>query len=102
MKIQFSMLTLIAVLGMAASVKAQTAAAWTFPGSVAPTSVGAHISAGSTTSGSDVGSLGFSGSDFFGQDGWPSGAIDLNAYLQVTVAPNTGYYLVLNTISMNL
>jgi hypothetical protein len=95
-------LTLITVLGMVSGVKAQTAAAWTFPGSVAPTTVGAQITASNTTIGSDIGSVGFSGSDFFGQDGWPSGAIDLNAYLQVTVSPNTGYYLVLNSISFNL
>jgi hypothetical protein len=102
MKLHFLTLTLITVLGTALSGKAQTAAAWTFPGSTAATTIGANISAGNTGLGSDVGSLGYSGSDFFGQDGWPSGAIDLNAYLQVTVAPNTGYYLVLNTISMNL
>jgi hypothetical protein len=102
MKLQFLTLTLITVSGMTLSGKAQTAAAWTFPGSTAATTIGANISAGNTGLGSDVGSLGYSGSDFFGQDGWPSGAIDLNAYLQVTVAPNTGYYLVLNSISFNL
>jgi hypothetical protein len=102
MKIQVSTLTLIAVLAMTVDVKAQTAATWTFPGSVTPTTTGANITASNTTIGSDIGSVGFSGTDFYGQDGWPSGAIDLNAYLQVTVAPNTGYYLVLNTISMNL
>ena len=102
MKTQFLTLTLITVLGATLPAKAQTAAAWTFPGSVAPTTVGAHLAAGNTTSGSDVGSLGFSGSDFYGQDGWPSGAIDLNAYLQVTVSPNAGYYLVLNSISFQL
>ena len=75
---------------------------WTFPGSVAPTTTGASITASNTTIGSDIGSVGFSGTDFYGQDGWPSGAIDLNAYLQVTVSPNVGYYLVLNAISFNL
>lgn len=102
MKIQFGVLTLISVLGMTISAKAQTAAAWTFPGSVAPTTVGANITASNTTGGSDVGSLAFSGADFYGQNGWPSGSIDLNAYFQVTVTPNTGYYLVLNTISFNI
>jgi hypothetical protein len=95
-------LTLVAVLGMTLSVKAQTAAAWTFPGSVSPTTVGANITASNTTGGSDVGSLAFSGTDFYGQDGWPSGGIDLNAYFQVTVTPSTGYYLVLNSISFTL
>jgi hypothetical protein len=102
MKNRLLMLTLITGLGMVSGVKAQTAAAWTFPGSVAPTTVGAQITASNTTIGSDIGSVGFSGSDFFGQDGWPSGAIDLNAYLQATVSPSTGYYLVLNSISFNL
>jgi hypothetical protein len=102
MKNLLLVLTLITVSGMVSGVKAQTAAAWTFPGVVTPTTVGAHISASNTTLGSDVVSLGFSGSDFYGQDGWPSGAIDLNAYLQVTVSPSAGYYLVLNSISFNL
>jgi hypothetical protein len=102
MKIQVSTLTLIAVLAMTVHVKAQTAAGWTFPGSVTPTTTGANITASNTTIGSDVGSVGFSGTDFYGQDGWPSGAIDLNAYLQVIVSPNAGYYLVLNSISFNL
>jgi hypothetical protein len=102
MKNRLLMLTLVIVLGMVSGVKAQTAAAWTFPGVVTPTTVGAQITASNTTIGSDIGSVGFSGSDFFGQDGWPSGAIDLNAYLQVTVSPSTGYYLVLNSISFNL
>jgi hypothetical protein len=102
MKIQVSTLTLTAVLAMTVQVKAQTAAIWTFPGSVTPTTVGANITASNTTIGSDIGSVGFSGTDFYGQGGWPSGVVDLNAYLQVTVSPNAGYYLVLNSISFNL
>ena len=87
---------------MTVHAKAQTAATWTFPGSVTPTTTGANITASNTTIGSDIAGLGFSGTDFYGQDGWPSGAIDLNAYLQITVSPNTAYYLVLNSISFNL
>lgn len=102
MKTPISTLTLIAVLAMTGKVKAQTAAAWTFPGSVVPTTTGANITASSTTIGTDIPSLGFSGTDFYGQDGWPSGAIDLNAYLQVSVSPHAAYFLVLNSISFNL
>jgi hypothetical protein len=102
MKIPSSTFTLIAALAMTVHAKAQTAATWTFPGSVTPTTTGANITASNTTIGSDIAGLGFSGTDFYGQDGWPSGAIDLNAYLQITVSPNTAYYLVLNSISFNL
>jgi hypothetical protein len=87
----------------AAGLQAQVAANWSFPGgSASATSVGQNISASAITAGSDVGGLGNSGSDFFGYDNWPSGAIDLNAYLQLQVSASSSYYLVLNSISLNL
>ena len=59
MKIQPSLLTLITVLWLTVSAKAQTAAAWTFPGTTAATTTGANITAGNTGLGSDIVSLGF-------------------------------------------
>jgi hypothetical protein len=84
---------------------AQTAASWTFGGSSAAASTtGAHIIASSVTMGTDVtGGPQFSGTDFFGQDGWPATTtIDPNAYMQFVVSSGSGFYLVLNTISIQL
>ena len=95
----------IAGLWMSTDARAQTAAAWSFSGeSVAASTVGADITATAVSMGSDVTGGGqFSGSDFFGQDGWPATTtIDPNAYMQFSVSPNSGYYLVLNTVALNL
>lgn len=96
---------MIALVGMNGRVSAQTAASWTFTGnSAAPNTTGANISASSVTMGPDItGGANFSGTDFFGQDGWPAtAAVDGNAYMQVVLSPGSGYYLVLNTFSIKL
>lgn len=90
---------------MSMDARAQTAATWSFSGSsVDPSATATGITASKVTMGSDVTGGGqFSGSDFFGQDGWPATAIiDPNAYMQFTIGPGSGYYLVLNTVVMNL
>lgn len=38
--------------------------------------------------------------EYYGEGGWPAGTLDANAYLQFTLSPGTGYYLVLNTMKM--
>jgi hypothetical protein len=100
-------ITVLVIVGlwMSMGARAQTAATWNFSGmSVAPSATGANITATNVTMGSHVTGGGqFSGSDFFGQDGWPAAtSIDPNAYMQFTVSPGSGYYLVLNTVAMNL
>lgn len=100
-------LTVLVITGfwLSGSAQAQTAAAWNFTGSsAAANTTGANITATSVTMGSDVtGGAQFSGTDFFGQDGWPAtAAIDPNAYMQFTISPKSGYYLVLNTMSLQL
>lgn len=95
----------IAGLWMSTDARAQTAAAWNFSGSsVAPSTTGANITASSVAQGPAITGGGqFSGSDYFGQDGWPATTtIDPNAYMTFTVSPNSGYYLVLNTVTLNL
>jgi hypothetical protein len=96
-------LTVLVLLMISAGLQAQTAATWTFPGgSAAATTSGSNITASAITAGPDLGGLSNSGSDFFGYDNWPSGAIDMNAYLQLKVSANSSYYLVLNSITVNL
>src|ERR1700761_557560 len=89
-------ITVLVITGlwMSMGARAQTAAAWNFSGSsVAPSTIGANITATNVTQGPDVTGGGqFSGSDYFGQDGWPATTtIDPNAYMQFTVSPNSGF-----------
>jgi hypothetical protein len=85
---------------LTAGAEAQTAANWNFNSTLSGTA-GSNITASSVSPGSSIVSNAFNGStEFYGQDGWPFGAIDPNAYLQFSVSPNTGYYLVLNTVTM--
>jgi hypothetical protein len=97
-----SIVVLITGLLITSKVSAQTSAAWLYNGQVTPSATGANITAGNTTLGSAIVTGAFNGPDYFGEGGWPSGSIDLNAYIQVTLGPNSGYYLVLNSITMNL
>jgi hypothetical protein len=95
----------IAGLWMSTDARAQTAASWNFTGSsAAANTIGANITASSVTMGSDVtGGAQFSGADFFGQDGWPATTtIDPSAYMQFVISPSSGYYLQLNTLSLQL
>jgi hypothetical protein len=39
-----------------------------------------------------------SSSEYYGEGGWPAGALDPNAYLQFSLTPNTGYQLDLSSI----
>jgi hypothetical protein len=84
--------------------RAQTAATWSFNNTTAATVGGGEfLTASNVTVGSDIGSIAFNGTDFYGQDGWPTTAtIDANAYFQFTLTANSNYYLVLNTVSLAL
>jgi hypothetical protein len=100
----FIVLVIVGIL-MSMDTRAQTAASWSFAGtSTAANATGANITASSVTMGPDVTGGGqFSGGDFFGEDGWPATTtIDPNAYMQFVVSPSSGYYLVLNTITLML
>ncbi|MBS1605635.1 MAG: hypothetical protein JST42_23420 [Bacteroidetes bacterium] len=92
----------LAVFSIAFGASAQTAVSWGFNSTLAG-SPASHISASAVSLGSSIVSNSFNGStEFYGQDGWPAGAIDANAYLQFTVSPSTGYTLVLNSVAMTV
>jgi hypothetical protein len=88
----------------ASATTAQTAATWSFNNTTAATvGTGEFLTASNVTVGSDIGSIAFNGTDFYGQDGWPATTtMDANAYFQFTLTANSNYYLVLNTISLAL
>jgi hypothetical protein len=82
--------------------KAQTASSWIFNNTLSGTP-GAHISAAAVSLGSSIVSGTFnSGIEYYGQDGWPTGAVDANAYLQFGIAANAGYYLALNKLTLSI
>jgi hypothetical protein len=41
-----------------------------------------------------------SNSEYYGEGGWPAGALDVNSYLQFSLSPNTGYQLDLSSITI--
>lgn len=87
----------------AVSADAQTVEAWNLNGTVSATTLATGAHSGTVTLGPAIGSGQYNGgTEYFGEDGWPSGALDQDAYLQVPVAPNTGYFLVLNSITLTM
>ena len=92
----------LAAFSFATAANAQTAASWGFNNTLAG-SHGSDISVSAASLGSSIVSNAFNGStEFYGQDGWPTGAVDPNAYLQFTVSPSSGYTLVLNNVAMTI
>ncbi|HEY4062052.1 MAG TPA: T9SS type A sorting domain-containing protein [Puia sp.] len=79
---------------------AQTAGNWNFNNTLAGTA-GSHISTPNFSFGSDIPATSYnSGTEWYGEGGWPTGALDPNAYYQFTVTGNAGYYLVLNSVTL--
>jgi hypothetical protein len=94
--------SVIAGLLMVNGLKAQTASSWILNNTLSGTP-GGHISAADVSLGSSIVSSAFnSGIEYYGQDGWPTGAVDPNAYLQFGVAANAGYYLTLNKVTLSI
>jgi hypothetical protein len=96
---------LVSAVLLTSVARAQTAATWTFSSSSTAATVGSgeKLTASNVTAGSDIGSLAFNGSDFYGQDGWPTTTtIDPNANFQYTLTANAGYYLNLTTMTLSL
>jgi len=82
--------------------KAQTASSWIFNNTLSGTP-GAHITGADVSLGSSIVSGAFNGGvEYYGQDGWPIGAVDPNAYLQFGVAANAAYYLTLNKVTLSI
>lgn len=95
-----SLKTLLLATLLAPAAQAQTAANWNFNSTLSATP-GSNLAAPNAALGSSIVSNAFNGGgEFYGEGGWPTGGIDPNAYLQFSVSPNTGYFLVLNTVTL--
>ena len=89
---------MLAAFAFVFTAKAQTAGAWNFNGSLSGTP-GAHLSNGAAVLGSDIPTGTFNGgTEYYGEGGWPSGGIDPNAYLQISLTAGSGYYLSLTSL----
>src|SRR5450756_525466 len=95
-----SVVLLLSGLIMAFSAQSQTAGNWNMNGTLTGTA-GSHISLGTIGLGSSIVSGAFnSGTEYYGEGGWPTGAIDLNAYTEFTLTAGAGYYLSLTNVSL--
>ncbi|MFT3824482.1 MAG: T9SS type A sorting domain-containing protein [Chitinophagaceae bacterium] len=62
----------------------------------------AYNTVSNVSGGPAISLLAFNGSDFYAQDGWPTGGLATNAYLQFSIKANTGYQLDLTSVVMKL
>jgi hypothetical protein len=98
MKTNSILLSLIATLALGHA-SAQTAANWNFNGTLNGTA-GTNITATTASLPSTtVGSFN-SGSEYYGEGGWPAGAVDPSVYLEFTLNAGTSYYLSLNSVTL--
>lgn len=75
---------------------------WTFNGVLTGTG-GTYNTASAANFSAGVPTKAFNaGTEYFGENGWPAGALDPNAYLQFSVTPNTGYQVDISSIVLRL
>ena len=81
---------------------AESVGNWNFNGVLTGTP-GSHSTASAASLGSTIPTGAFNGSTvYFGEDGWPTGALDANAYVQFSLTPNSGYTLSITSLLMNI
>ncbi len=92
----------MALLLVFGKLQSQTVANWTLNNTLA--GVGTpHSSAGSLSLGSGVSSGSFNGGvEYFGQDGWPTGALNTSTYVQFTISPTAGHELHLSSVTLRI
>ena len=80
--------------------RSQNAANWNMNGSLTATTA-ADISASSITLGSASTTGAFNGgTEYYGEGGWPAGAMDPTVYFQFGLNAGSGYYLSVNTVTL--
>jgi len=93
---------IICLLFIPGFINAQSIGNWTFDNILTGTP-GTHNTVSAASLGSSI-TLGAynGGTVYFGEGGWPAGALDLNAYLQFSLIPNSGYTLSISSLVMNV
>ena len=81
---------------------AQTIGNWTFTNTLTGTG-SSFNTVGNISLGSAIPTNAFNGStEWFGENGWPAGGVNTNAYIQFTITPNAGYELNLTDLVLRL
>lgn len=81
--------------------KAQVAS-WTFNNILTATGA-ANTTASNAVLGSAIGSGAFNGGTvYFGEDGWPSGSLDPNAYIEFSVAPTAAHTVTVASMALSI
>lgn len=92
-----SLVLVLAGLMIASAARSQ-AGNWSMNNSLSG-AAGSHITLGTIGLGSSIVSGAFNSNvEYFGEGGWPTGAIDLNAYVEFTLTANSSYYLSLTNV----
>jgi len=87
---------------IALSCLSQTIGNWAFNSSTAGTG-GAYNTVSAADFSAAIPSKVYTGSsEYYGEGGWPAGAVDPNAYMQFSISPNTGYQLDIMSITLRL
>ena len=77
-------------------------ASWTFNGVLTGTGT-ANTTASNASLGSTIAAGGaFNGNVYYGEGNWPSGGIDLNAYLEFSITPTAGHTVTVSSLSMQI
>jgi hypothetical protein len=80
----------------------QTIGNWTFNNTLVGTG-GTHNTVSTADFSGSVPARAFNGgTEYFGENGWPAGAINNNMYLQFSISPNAGYQLDLSNIVLTI
>ena len=77
-------------------------AGWTFNGVLTGTGT-ANTTASNASLGPTIAAGGaFNGNVYYGEGNWPSGGIDLNAYLEFSITPTVGHTVTVSSLSMQI
>lgn len=80
----------------------QTVGNWNFNNTLSGTAAAnTTVSAASLSSSVPSGAYN-GGTVYYGENGWPTGAINTSMYLQFTITPNAGYTLNLTSVELNI
>lgn len=93
---------ILSISAFAATASAQNVGNWNFNGTLAGTA-GSNNTVSPASLSPSIGSGAYNGGTvYYGEDGWPTGAINTSMYIEFTLTPNAGYTLNLTSIDLNM
>lgn len=93
---------IIAITFFATTAFSQTVGNWNFNNTLAGTGGSNNTVSSALLSASIASGAYNAGTVYYGEDGWPTGAINTSAYLEFTLTPAAGYTLNLTSIDLNM